>query len=183
MPAWWDIPCFFEYVVYLADLHSGLGSWVGAFGALLAIWAAWLLARWEYRRDRRDAAARKRGEIGLISEIVSDFETKLMAGYVAALKTNDQEKLLYFTGFYNKHINDLESHSMRDLACAPVTVWPSLEVYAHFKQYWFISNEILRTSNTPGFNTTFNFSEALSDHETRFKESNDALQNAQKSCS
>jgi len=183
MPAWSDVPCFFGYIVYLADLHSGLASWIGAIGALLAILLAWLLARWEYRRDRRDAATRKRAEIELISKIVLDFETKLMAGYVVALKANNQPLLLSFAGFYNKHKNDPEWHSMRDLAFVPVIAWPSLEAYARFKQYWFISNEILNTSNNPGFNSTFNFSEALSEHDTRHVELTTALQNARKSCS
>lgn len=183
MPAWSDIPCFFAYVVYLADLHSGFGSWVGAIGALLAILAAWLLARWEYRRDRRDVAARKLGEIDLISKIVSEFELKLMDGYVAALKTNSQDRLLPFTGFYNQHMNDPEWHSMRDLAHVPVIAWPSLEAYTRFKQYWFISIKILETSNTPGFNSAFNFSGAQSEYDTRLKELNDALQNARKSWS
>ena len=42
----------------LAERHSGLGVWVGAIGAIAAIFAAWLLARAEYLR----ASTSKMGE-------------------------------------------------------------------------------------------------------------------------
>ncbi len=173
LPSLPDISCFVEFLMDWSEKHSGLGSWVGALGSVLAIFAAWLLARLEYRRNQRREAIRRKGEIDLICKIISDFEAAHSV-YINALRTGTQAQLV---GFYNQHMNDPEWHSMRDLAFLPVTHWPSLETYTRFKQYWFISIRLLETShqlNPP----TLDITKALNEHDARFKELNTALRNA-----
>lgn len=46
--------------------------------------------------------------------------------------------------FNGVHMNDPEWYSMKDLAFLPVMHWPSLPVYAEFKQYWFHSLELIK---------------------------------------
>jgi hypothetical protein len=111
-----DISCFVQFLMDWAERHPGLGSWVGALGSVLAIFAAWLLARHEYRRNQREAAIRKVGEIDLICKIISDYEALLVSVYIDALKAGTQAHLV---GFYSQHMNDPEWHSMRDLAFVP----------------------------------------------------------------
>jgi hypothetical protein len=43
----------------MSDDHAGLGGWIGAIGAIVAIFAAWGLARSEYRRTRRESIEQK----------------------------------------------------------------------------------------------------------------------------
>jgi len=126
------MPALSEIVTAWAEKHSGLGGWVGAIGSLLAILAAWLLARGEYMRTQKKAATRRKEEIDLISKVIADFEA-LLYPYISALWAGSQAKLV---GFYAQHINDSEHHGMRDLAHIPVTQWPSLPAYVSFKRSW-----------------------------------------------
>ena len=55
-------------------------------------------------------------------------------------------------------MNDVEFHSMSDLAHMPITQWPSIESYASFKKYWFaaikdLEDRIIHTDGrvAPGF--------------------------------
>jgi hypothetical protein len=116
-----------------AEQHAGLGGWVGAIGAMLAIFLTWGLARAEYRRDERRAHARKNTEIDLLKKIASEFNA-LMDIYFAAIGGDSLADT-----FYQRHMNDPKFHSMSDLAHIPVTQWPSIESYVSFKNYWFWS--------------------------------------------
>jgi hypothetical protein len=116
---------------------------VGAVGSVVAIFAAWGLARAEYLRTKKQAIARRKTEIELISKIISDFEA-VVQRYARAAKEDSEEALK----FYSKHMNGSEWHAMCDLAHLPVTGWPSLESYASFKQYWFFSLKTLETSHS-----------------------------------
>lgn len=130
-----------------SERHAGLGAWVGAAGAILAIFATWGLARAEYLRNKRQRRARKRSEIELMGKIISDFEA-LVKRYVTAAIAKDSAAI----GFYHKHLNEAELHSMSDLAHIPVTSWPSLDAYASFKRYWFFALQVLETSNISPIN-------------------------------
>lgn len=78
----------------------------------------------------------------MISKIISEFEAVVQRyANVASINTEEANR------FYNKHMNDSEWHAMRDLAFLPVVGWPSLESYASFKRYLFISLKVLDTSN------------------------------------
>jgi hypothetical protein len=169
-----NIVCPLRVITNWADAHSGLGSWAGALGAVLAIFVAWFLARHEYRRSEREAAVRRTAEIDLICRIISDFEA-LLNPYIDALRAGSQAQLV---GFYNQHLNDPECHSMIDLAHLLVTQWPSLAEYASFKQYWFASTRILETSNVNS--SKIDLSKALSEHDARLKDLNAALQIARR---
>jgi hypothetical protein len=103
--------------------HAGLAGWVGALGAIIAIFVAWAIARAEYRRDERRAQARKNREIDLLKRLVAEFNVLMD---------------IYF-GACQGHMNDPRWHSMADLAHVPVTQWPSIEAYVSFKTYWFKS--------------------------------------------
>jgi hypothetical protein len=52
--------------------------------SILAILAAWGLARAEYLRTKRQALARRRAEIELISKIISEFEAVVRRYAIAA---------------------------------------------------------------------------------------------------
>jgi hypothetical protein len=110
--------------------HAGLAGWVGALGAILAIFVTWALARAEYHRDERRANARKDREVDLLKKIASEFKA-LMDTYFAAAGDDPLGDT-----FYQRHMNDPEFHSMRDLAHIPVIQWPSIEAYVSFKNYW-----------------------------------------------
>ena len=125
------------------EKHPGLGGWVGAVGSILAILAAWSLARREYQRTKRQAAARRRREVDVILQIISDFEA-LVRSYTDAAAANDWMA----NSFYRRHGNDAEVHGMADLARLPIISWPSFETYASFRRYWFFSVRVLETSES-----------------------------------
>jgi hypothetical protein len=94
-----------------AEGHPGLGGWVGAIGAILAIFVTWGLARAEYRRAEKRDDDRKNREIDLLKKIVSEFNT-LMVEYFDGAAGGDP----LLDGFHQRHMNDPEFHSMMDLA-------------------------------------------------------------------
>lgn len=133
-----------------AEDHQGLGGWVGAIGAVLAIFVTWRLARAEYRRAETRDHDRKNREIDLLKKIVSEFNT-LMVDYFDRAAGGDP----LLDKFHGRHMNDPEFHSMIDLAHIPVTQWPSIEAYVSFKNYWFyalkdLQNPIM-TADVPHF--------------------------------
>ena len=138
-----ELTTYLQSIFDWTEKHPGLGGWVGAVGSIVAILAAWGLARAEYLRTKRQAVARRRAEIELISKIIAEFEA-VVQRYAIEVSMDTEEA----NKFYNKHVNDSEWHAMRDLAFLPVVGWPSLESYASFKRYWFISLRVLETSHT-----------------------------------
>lgn len=138
-----------EWVHHLSawtDRHAGLGGWVGAIGALLAILAAWIIARQEYNRAKRQVRERRREEIDLITKIVTDFEAQMQQ--YKALGLNSKEA----AEFDIVHTNDPEAHGMSDLALMPVMQWPTVEMYAEFKRYWFASLTFRKMAATTNAN-------------------------------
>jgi hypothetical protein len=117
------------------EKHAGLGGWVGAIGALLAIVVTWIVARLEYSRARRQERLRRRELINLITEIIDKYEAQIQDYMRMGMDTPEA------AAFDRDHANDSEWHSMRDLAFMPVMHWPSVQAYAAFKRYWFASNE------------------------------------------
>lgn len=127
-----------------ADNHSGLGSWVGAIGAVAAILFTWWLASSQYHREIRKDNLRFNSEIDLISKVVDDFES--LYGQYAKNLNNGSNQSLY--RFHLSHLNDPEMHSMSDLAHISVNQWPSIASYVAFKRYWFSSLEVLKSSDS-----------------------------------
>jgi hypothetical protein len=126
-----EIAEWLHRVSRLSEKHAGLGGWVGAIGAVIAIFVTWWLARAEYLRTRRHDAARLRAQIDRIATIVTDFEAKV-AQFVELYRTDGLEA----SAFYPANLNDPEFQSMSDLAHLSVNNWPSLDSYAEFKRYW-----------------------------------------------
>jgi hypothetical protein len=145
----YELATYLQSISDWTEKHPGLGVWVGAVGSIVAILAAWGLARAEYLRTKRQALARRKAEIELISKIISEFEAVVQWYAVSAsMDTEEANK------FYNKHMNDSEWHAMYDLAQFPVIGWPSLETYASFKRYWFLSLKVLETSHAATIDKT-----------------------------
>lgn len=137
-----EVATYLQSISDWTEKHPGLGGWVGAVGSIVTILAAWGLARAEYLRTKRQALIRRKAEIELISKIISEFEAVVQRYAIAASMDREEANM-----FYNKHMNDSKWHAMNDLAHLPVVGWPSLESYASFKRYWFISLKVLETSH------------------------------------
>jgi hypothetical protein len=133
---------YIQYILEWTEKHAGLGGWVGAIGAVVAIFLTWVLARFEYLKTQRETAKAERREKSIITGIVAEFD-KLLTEYVDGAFRNDAEAI----GFYQKHSSDTRIVAMTDLANLPVMAWPSLGLYHSFKRYWFASLEVLETSN------------------------------------
>jgi hypothetical protein len=141
-----ELGSYVHDVLEWTERHAGLGGWVGAAGAVIAIFVTWGLARAEYLRTRRQERARRLAEIDLLTRIVTTFESQIQR--YKDLGQDDPEA----AGFNNSHMNDPEWHSMRDLAFMPVTSWPTLETYAEFKRYWFASTNFTQMAGITNAN-------------------------------
>jgi hypothetical protein len=122
------------------EKHSGLGTWVGAAGAILAILAAWGLARAEYNRVQRTAAERFNREIALYMRVTSEF-LSFVEQYVRLAKEQDPSA----DGFESAHSNDGVYRRTADLNWMPITQWPSVEAYDAFKDFFLVGTQLLRT--------------------------------------
>ena len=129
---------FIQDVLEWTEKHPGLGGWVGAVFAVIAIFVTWRLARAEYIRSRRQERDRSRAEIDLITRIITDFETQVQR--YKDLGQNNADAVR----FNAVHRNDVEWESMRNLALLPVTNWPTLDIYTEFKRYWIASEDFTR---------------------------------------
>jgi hypothetical protein len=125
------------------ERHAGLGGWVGAVGAILAIFAAWLLARAEYLRTQHIENERVNTEINLISKTASQFDP-MVQQYIKLVQENDATA----KGFYNARLNDPRRTRMVDFNTMPVTQWPSVEAYDAFKEYFIASTMLMETSGS-----------------------------------
>jgi hypothetical protein len=130
-----------EAVLGWLETHSGLGGWVGAAGAIIAIFVAWGIARDEYLRLQRVEAERVKAEISLIMRTANDFDP-LAQQYITLYNANAPEA----AGYYNRLRNDYRISRMVDFNTMPVTQWPSVESYDAFKRYFFSSTNLMETS-------------------------------------
>jgi hypothetical protein len=121
--------------------HAGLGGWVGALGAVIAIFVTWGLARSEYLRTQRLEDARANTEINLIFRTAAEFDP-IVQQYITLSKANDANAPEY----YNKHLNDSQMSRMVDFNKMPITQWPSVESYDAFKRYFFAAITLMETS-------------------------------------
>jgi hypothetical protein len=167
-----DLTSFSHSVVHWTNAHSGLGSWVGAVGAILAIFVTWSLSRAEYLRTTRQMIARRNSEIALIRGIIHEFDLLLQKYSQAALGDRREAK-----AFYPKHLNDAEFHAARDLANLPVTQWPSFASYCAFKQYWHFSLEAFDTSRVQPIDKD-DLGNKLKEHDTWLNELHECLSRA-----
>ena len=120
--------------------HSGLGSWVGAVGAIAAIFAAWLFAQADLRAQRLEDG-RVNDQISLISNTASQFDS-LVQQYIKLALEKDSE----VTKYYHRRIDDPRVEKMIDLNTMPMSHWPSIEVHHAFNEYLFSSIMLMETS-------------------------------------
>ena len=116
------------------------GGWVGAVGAIAAIFAAYLLAQAEYlralRQDRQVNA-----QINLIGNTALQFDPLVQQYIKLALEKNPN-----LTDYYDKRIDDPRMERMIDLKTIPMSHWPSSDVYHAFNEYLFTSIMLMETS-------------------------------------
>jgi hypothetical protein len=75
-------------IIDWAEHHAGLGGWVGAIGAIFAIFVTWGLARSEYLRVQRLESGRVNSEIALFVRITTDFQP-LVQRYIELVDAKD----------------------------------------------------------------------------------------------
>ena len=127
------------------ERHASLGGWVGAVGAIAAIFAAWLLAQIEYLRAQRLEDGRVNAQISLIGNTASQFDP-LVQQYIKLALEKDSKVMEY----YHKRIDDPRMEKMIDLKTMPISHWPSSEVYHAFNEYLFSSIMLMETSADEG---------------------------------
>jgi|SRR5579871_3397999 len=152
-----------------AEKHAGLGGWVGAAGAVAAIFITWGLTRAEYLRTRRQAVARKHAEVDLIVKVIEEFELTIRT--FKQFEQGSTEAASYEI----LHTNDPEWHSMRDLASLPVTHWPSMRVYAEFRRYWFYSNQFMQMGGIANVDKAERYLRARQAHDKAYRNLQSAL--------
>jgi hypothetical protein len=123
------------------ERHSGLGGWVGAIGAVIAIFAAWWLARAEYQRAQRLEDARVNTEISLIDRTALDFDP-IVRRYIALWREGKS-----VSDYTSNQQNDGRWLRMADFNIVPITQWPSVESYDAFKRYFFASRDLMKPRN------------------------------------
>jgi len=165
------IPEWVHHLSAWTESHPGLGGWVGAVGALLAIIVTWIIARRETNRAKRQARDIRLAEGDLITKIITEFEAQIQ--HYKKLGPDAPEA----AGYDSAHMNDPEWHSMRDLAFLPVTHWPTLKTYAEFKRYWFACINFTKMAGT----TNVNKAELYDQWEKAHHDSHRALMNSLRS--
>jgi hypothetical protein len=123
------------------ERHAGLGGWVGAVGAVIAIFAAWWLARAEYQRAQRLEDARMNTEISLVGRTAIDFDP-IVQKYIQLWKEGKS-----VSSYYSNQQNDGRWLRMVDFNTMPITQWPSVETYDAFKRYFFASLDLMKPRN------------------------------------
>jgi len=137
---------WFQSLVNWTKEQEGLGIWLGAFGTILAIFAAWLLARAEYQRTRRNEKARRAETIDALKDLIARFQASLRQ-YVDLIRRGDVAEASRYEA---THENDPAHLAAADLASAAITFWPSLGTYMRFKEYWACSRELLSLATVTG---------------------------------
>ena len=126
-------------VIGLNDMR--VGGWVGAVGAIAAIFAAWLLAQAEYLGAQRVEDGRVNAQISLIGNTASQFDP-LVQQYIKFALEKDPKVAEY----YHRRIDDPRVEKMIDLDTMPISHWPSIEVHHAFNEYLFSSIMLMGTS-------------------------------------
>ena len=98
------------------ERHASLGGWVGAVGAIAAIFAAWLLAQAGYLRPQRLEDGRMNAQISLIGNAASQFDP-LVQRYIKLALGKDSKVAEY----YHRRIDDALVEKMIDLNTMPIS--------------------------------------------------------------
>ena len=97
------------------ERRAGLGGWMGAVGAIAAIFVAWLLVQAEYLRSQRLEDGRVNAQISLIGNTASQFDP-LVQQYIKLALGNDSK----VTEYYHRRIDDPLVEKMIDLDGMPM---------------------------------------------------------------
>jgi hypothetical protein len=122
------------------EKHAGLGGWVGAVGALLAIIVTWRLARAEYLRAQRLNKECVNEVIALFERITLEFNP-IVVRYVELLQNNDPATATYRPEWEE---NPLWDRAV-DLYRMPITQWPSVESYDAYRRYFLAASRALQS--------------------------------------
>lgn len=122
------------------EKHAGLGGWVGAVGALLAIIVTWRLARAEYLRAQRLNKERVNEVIAPFERITREFNP-IVVRYVELLQNNDPATATYRPEWEK---NPLWDRAV-DLYRMPITQWPSVESYDAYRRYFLAASRALQS--------------------------------------
>jgi hypothetical protein len=131
---------YLNAVLEAAEKHAGLGGWVGAIGALLAIVVTWNIARAEYNRNRRLERERRRILIKLMREATAEYDPTVRQ--FIELYNADSGEVADYRGL---HAGDPAFARMVDFNRMPVTQWPTVEAYDAFKRYFEITQLLQAT--------------------------------------
>ena len=167
-----DISDRWRRLLYWAERHAGLGGWVGAIGAIIAIFVTWSLARSEYLRTLQVEHARMNAEISLIREAAAEFDP-IVQQYIKLYEARDPRAKDYYG---TELLNDPRVGRMTDLGSMPITQWPSMESYDAFKRYLFASTRLLQTSVDA--NPITSTEQRIADYEGKLQILNMALRDA-----
>jgi hypothetical protein len=122
-----------------AETHAGLGGWVGATGALLAILATWLVANGQMRRDRRARISERKQYVDLISDSITGLENILEPFLVIARSGN----ITHQPNFGQRSLTVKNAVAENDFVKIHVKDWPSVGTYRYFRAYWYNTNRAL----------------------------------------
>jgi hypothetical protein len=157
------------------ERHAGLGGWIGAIGAVIAILAAWWLARAEYQRTQRLEDARVNTEISLISRTATEFDP-IVQQFIKFAEAHDQK----VHGYSKRQQDDGRWLRMVDFNTMPITQWPSVDSYDAFKRYFLASRRLIEAPNTLS-NTEFQLDpELLQNYRGTFERLKKALEAARR---
>lgn len=165
---------YLNVVLEAAEKHAGLGGWLGAAGAILAIFATWALARAEYNRTQRLVRARREQEIDLFKAVITRYE-KLIEEYKALDLDSDEAR-----DFRALHMGDPELYSMADFNTLPVTSWPTLEAYSEFKRYFTASQRFLEIAAITNANKRELYNKWRKEHDSALPALMEALDRARR---
>lgn len=118
-----------ENLVAWAEAYPGLGGWVGAVGSVFAVFASYLLARWEFRRDRRAATAAHNGAIDRFIQVIEGYDADLQLR--GAKAPADMATWVRWCSQLNKP----GKRALANLNGVPAQIWPSLQSFLDFKEY------------------------------------------------
>jgi hypothetical protein len=142
-----DLGSYLQAVLDWAETHAGLGGWVGALGAVFAIFVTWGLARAEYFRREKQSKRRLEDEIKVITDITNGLDV-LVADYASKAIGHETGALSY----YDVNSTNPVFQAIRDLGNLPPTQWPSMNLYFAFKRFEYASLRVLETSRVQPIN-------------------------------
>ena len=122
------------------EKHAGLGGWVGAVGALLAIVVTWIIARTEYNRGRQLEKKRVIALMTMIRQAILEYHPIIQKFIELYAADNDE-----VNDYRGLHAGDPAFARLVDFNRMSVVEWPTVDAYDAFKRYFEISQLLLAT--------------------------------------